>query len=299
MILCPGCSDVESRVLPAEPRPDSTAARASRSPEEEAIVSSARVALQPVIEALETYHRQYGRYPAALDNLVHASLLARFPELPPAKLALDSGLEYRSSPKPDFFVLMFHYQVRIPHEGYAIIDRFRRVYASDDRRGWVVPDSVFVSMGDLIADRLVRLWREKHDPEILGRFMTEAVGTANCEFLLQSKVVDWLGEGSEIKIPPEVLGPDRTGFFYQAEGDRSRRYCFVYKKHWFGHFTCGSVGALAKGPLVYSNKPVLDKLYLIRRDDSGKESWELIRACPPSDGDHRPKSGPGRVIEDG
>jgi hypothetical protein len=257
------------------------------------------VALQPVIEALETYRRQYGRYPGALDNLVHASLLAKSPELPPAKLALESGLEYRSSPTPDFFVMMFRYKVEIPQAGYSIIDEFRHVYTSDDRRGWVVPDSVFVSMGDLIADHLVPLWREKHDPEILGRFMTEAVGTADCEFLLQSKVVGWLGKGTEIKIPPEVLGPDRTGFFYQAEGDRNRRYCFVYKKHWFGHFTCGSVGALAKGPFVYSNQPVLDKLYLIRRDDSGKESWELIRACPPSELDRRPKSGPGRVIEDG
>ena len=76
-------------------------------------------------------------------------------------------------------------------------------------------------MGDLIADRLASYWREQHDPEILSRFMTEALGTADCDYLLQSKVVDWLGEGSEIRIPPEVLGPDRTGFCYQAEGDRS------------------------------------------------------------------------------
>jgi hypothetical protein len=307
IMLCPGCSDVDSGVFPANHQPNSSAAKATTSPtvmaaisaEEAAIVSSARVALEPVIAALEAYHRQHGRYPAALENLVDESLLAKFPELPPANLALNSGLEFRSSPTPDFFVMMFHYRVQIPQTGYATIDEFRRVYASDDRRGWVTPDSVFVSMGDLIADRLVPLWREKHDPEILSRCMTEAVGTANCEFLLQSKVVGWLGKGSEIKIPAEVLGPDRTGFCYQADGDRNRRYCFVYKKHWFGHFTCPSLGALTKGPLVFNNKPVLDKLFLIRRDHSGKVSWELLRTCPPSDLDRRPQSGPGTVVEDG
>ena len=195
-------------------------------------------------------------------------------------------------------MMMFRYRVETPQGGYAILDEFRRVYASDDRRGWVAPDSVFVSMGDLIAARLAPLWQEKHDPEILSRFVTEAVGTANCEYLLQSKVVAWLGRGSQIKIPPEVLGPGRTGFCYQADGDPNRRYFFVYKKHWFGHFTCASAGTQAKGPLVFSYKPVLDKLFLVRRDDGGKESWDLLRACPPSEDDHRPKSGPGRVVED-
>jgi hypothetical protein len=308
IILGSGCSDVGSGGFPAKHERGSSAAKATISPEEAAnatispeeaaIVSSAKAALKPVIAALETYHRHHGRYPATLDDLVHESPLARSPELPPAKLALNSGLEYRSSPTPDFFVMMFHYRVEIPRTGYTSIDVFRRVYASDDRRGWVAPDSVFVSMGDLIADRLAPLWREKHDPEILSRFMTEAVGTADCEFLLQSKVVGWLGKGSEIRIPAEVLGPDRTGFCYQADGDRNRRYCFVYKKHWFGHLTCSSGGALAKGPLVFTNRPVLDRLFLIRRDDSGMESWDLLRACPPSDLDRRPKSSPGTVVED-
>ena len=101
MILCPGCSDVDSSVFPANRKPDASASKATISPveedpllamrrarkmQEDAIVSSARVALRPVITALETYHRQYGRYPAALDNLVHESLLAKSPDLPPAEL---------------------------------------------------------------------------------------------------------------------------------------------------------------------------------------------------------------------
>jgi hypothetical protein len=293
MTLGTGCSKVDGDGSPAKSEVNLSAAQTTVSPEEDAIMSSAKTALQPVIAALETYHRQHGRYPAALDSLVQASLLTKSPELPPSKLAIDSGLEYRSSATPDFFVMMFHYRVEIPHEGYAIIDRFRRVYASDDRRGWVAPD-VFVSMGDLIADRLVPLWRQKHDPEILSRIINEAVRAADCEFLLQSKVVGWLGKGTEIEIPPEVLEAGRTGFCYHAAGDLSRRYCFVYKKQWFGHFASDS----AKGPLVFRNRPVLDKLFLIRRDDSGRESWDLIRACPPSDLDRRPESRPGRVVED-
>jgi hypothetical protein len=296
------------RVFPAGHESDSPPANGTLSPEDDAIVSSAEedtivssatVALQPVIAALETYHRQHGRYPGAIGDLVRESLLAKSPELPPAKLAVDSGLEYHSSARPDFFVMMFRYRVEIPKESYlVIIDEFRRTYASDHPRGWETPHWG-VSMGDLIADRLAPLWREKHDREILSRFMTEAVGRTDCEFLLQTKVVGWLGKGSEIKIPPEILKPDRTGICYQAEGDQDRRYCFVYKKHWFPpHFTCSSASALAKGFTVYRNMPVLDKLFLIRRYESSKESWELLRACPPCDHDHRPKSGPGRVVED-
>ncbi len=131
--------------------------------------------------------------------------------------------------------------------------------------------------------------------------MTEAVGSADCERVLQSKVTAWLGNGLEIKVPPEVLGPDRTGFVYQAHGDVSRRYCFVYKKTWFAHFTCPSVGpgqALAKGQLEFNSVPVVDKLFLIRRDEHGKESWEVLRACPPSEHDVRPKAGRGTLVRD-
>ena len=197
---------------------------------------------------------------------------------------------------------MFHYQVKFDKGSVEIIDLYRRVYASDDRRGWVKPDSSpYLSMGELIADRLGPFWRTKRDPEILGRFMSEAIGSAECDYLLKSKVTAWLGNGLEIKIPPEVLGPDRTGFSYPADGDASRRYCFVYKKHWFAHFTCPSVGpghALAKGALEYSSRPVVDKLFLIRRDEHGKESWEILRARPASEHDVRPKASRGTLVRD-
>ncbi len=300
-----GCSDDETRHVAAKSEPLRPAKDAHVSPEEEAIVLPAETVFQPVLAALETYHRKHGHYPAALDGLVNDFLLPKVPELPPVKGALESGLEYHASLSPDFFVIMFHYNATISTFSFGlhndVIDSLRRVYASDDRRGWVKLDSPFVAMGDLIADRLAPLWRKKHQPELLRRLVIEAIGSADCKFLLQWKVVDWLGKGSEIRIPPEVLGSDRTGFCYQADGDPNRRYCFVYKKHWFGQFTCpsgSSAEALTKGPLVFTNRPVLDRLFLLRQEGSGRESWELIRACPPSDDDRRPKSSPGREVRD-
>lgn len=63
-------------------------------------------------------------------------------------------------------------------------------------------------------------------------------------------------------------------------------------------FECGSDGAAAKGPLVFTPKPVLDKLFTIKQDRSGTESWELVRECPASEDDHRPKSTNGTVVLD-
>jgi hypothetical protein len=298
LILVAGCSNTDFCPFTAERKVDSSPGKGSISLEEDRIVSAAKEALAPVIAALETNHRQRGCYPPTLDELVRGPLLAKAPELPPADQATDSGLEYRSSATPDFFLMIFRYKVELPRTGFVVIDAFRRIYASDDRRGWVAPDSVFLSMGDLVAERLAPLWRERHDPEILNRFMDEVVATAECEHLLQSKLVGWLGEGSVIKVPSEVLKPEWIGYCNQAEGNRNRRYCFVYKSHWFGHFTCGSAGALTKGPLVYKKRRVLHKHFLVGRDASGKDSWKLLRSCPPSPNDRPPSSGPGVVVED-
>jgi hypothetical protein len=205
LIACAGCSHARSQpvtpkseqVAPA-PKPIAPFKQATNvSPEEDAIVSPAVKAFEPVIVALETYHKEHGRYPAALGEPVSDSLLAKAPELPPVTVVFESGLEYRSSPLPDFFVVIFHYRVRIDKGTYGNIDDYRCIYFSDDRRGWIKPADPIVSMGDLIADRLAPLWRQKHDPEILRRFVFEAVKTADCDWLLQKNLVGWLGPGSE------------------------------------------------------------------------------------------------------
>lgn len=298
----PSTSDGAAPSAPApEKKPPAPDGEPVRSTEEQTIVSAAKAALQPVISALTLYHQQHGRYPTVLDDLVRDALLAKPPELPPVKDAFESALEYRASPLPDFFVLMFHYHVNFDKGSYRVIDLYRRVYASDDRRGWVKPDSPYLCIGELVADRLGPFWRTRHDPEVLGRFMTDAVASVDCEYLLQSKVTNWLGNGLDINVPPEVVGQGRTGHVYPADGEASRRYCFVYKKQWFAYFSCPSVAsgkALAKGPLEYSSRPVVEKLFLIRRNEHGQESWEILRACPPSEHDVRPKSSRGMLVHD-
>lgn len=314
-VFCAGCSRQDgdrtalagplkpavSNAVAAPSKPDAAAQETIRSPVERVIVERAKTALQPTITALGTYHQQHGRYPATLDELVRASLLPQLPALPPAQEAIEKRLEYRASLRPDFFVLLLRYEVEFAQGNINIRDQYCRFYAADDRRGWIKPGSPFVSIEELIADRLAPLWREKHEPEILARFVGEVIGAADCEYLLERKVIAWLGTGFDIKVPPEVFGPGKSGTCYQPQGQAVGRYCFVYKNHWFGHFSCPSVGpgrALAKGPLVFSNMPVLDKLFVITRQNDGTDTWELLRACPASDGDHPPKASRGTVVLD-
>ena len=98
-----GCSNEERRSLAATSKPVAPARHVSLSAEEQeivspkeqdpvvteltpnvrrqedAIASSAKAALKPLLSALFTYHRQHGRYPVALDDIVRDSLLPKLP----------------------------------------------------------------------------------------------------------------------------------------------------------------------------------------------------------------------------
>ena len=272
------------------------------SPIEEAIALPAEEALGSVLEALKAYQGKYGRYPKTLDDLVQDALLAKTPELPLVTGSIDSGLAYRASELQDFFMITFHYKISLSQSTYRDIVEIRRIFVSGNRRSWFAPDTVFVSMADLIADRLASRWRRARDAESLRRFVTEGVKALDCEFLLQSRVVGWLGKGTQTASP--MRSWEKTG---QGSATRPKTIewsvtFLIYKPQWFGQFTCpsvdGTVQAAAKGPILYRNHPVLEKLFRISQDSRGKEVWELIRACPPSNRDRRPRPGPGSVIVD-
>ena len=107
--------------------------------------------------------------------------------------------------------------------------------------------------------------------------MTEAIGSAELRHLLQSKVTAWLGNGLEIKVPPEVLGPDRTGFCYRPTATRAGVTALSTRNTWFAHFTCPSVGpgkALAKGPLEYGGRARRRQTLSDQAGRAREESWE-------------------------
>src|SRR5262245_46511715 len=115
VISCAGCSGKGSQPVAMKNNLRGSAGGSVISAEdqaiENAIVSPAEKAFEPVLAALETYHQKHGCYPAALGDLVNEALLPNSPKLPPVREAFESRLEYRSLLMPDCFVMMFSYHV--------------------------------------------------------------------------------------------------------------------------------------------------------------------------------------------
>ncbi len=88
-----------------------------------AVLDSAEVAVQPVIDALRAYRSRHDGYPAALDELVRDGLL---PQLP-AQVA--EGLKYEVSGKRDVFLLAISQHDHSFQVGPG--DTFYRCYFSD------------------------------------------------------------------------------------------------------------------------------------------------------------------------
>jgi hypothetical protein len=68
---------------------------------------------QTVVQALQTYHAQHGRYPERLKDLVPETL----PELPRARLALSANSYYFRTDK----------EGRLPRFGYTVVAPFGRM----------------------------------------------------------------------------------------------------------------------------------------------------------------------------
>jgi hypothetical protein len=248
------------------------------------VLARAQRALEPVKGALDAYRRKHGHYPPELTELVKDGLLNEVPELPSLRgTSSHSGPYYDASVSFDFYRLAFMYDI---NSGFGPGHWRGWAFVSDDPKGW---RRAHDRMEDLVAERLLAIYRVQHDGKTLRRFMSEVIAKLDCDYLYQSRVTAWLGDGKEIIVPPEVLAAGKAGYVYQAEDDASRRYCFVYKDHWLPMLK----GFLppeerAKYPAdnghdgsVDINYPVLDKLFLIQ-EVSGRSSWKLLRECPKS-----------------
>ncbi len=128
---------------------------------------------------------------------------------------------------------------------------------------------------DLVADRILRVYRKEHDANSLRVFMSDVIAKADGDYLYRDRVVKWLGAGTEIVVPQGMPGAGRPGHVYHAKNEASESYCFVYKDRWL------------PAP-VAKNCPVLDKLIRVQ-ETGGNPSWTVIRECPESPGDTRAK----------
>jgi hypothetical protein len=256
-------------------------------PDPDEVLAKAQPVCEPIIAALNEFHRRHGRYPRALTALVEEGLLTAVPELPPHwGTSSKQGPTYEANESLDFYRLSFGYVVE---GGIGPGDHYMRAFISNDSRGWSNDGSD--SMEDLVANRLLATYRERHDGKSLGLLMSDVIGRLDCDYLYRDRVTRWLGEGDEIDIPAGMPGAGKKGYVYQSQDDPSRRYCFVYKDHWLpvpksylsaeerskypednGSFDSASVD---------KNYPVLDKLILVQ-EANGKPVWTVIHVCPAS-----------------
>ena len=256
-------------------------------PSPEDVLAKAQPVCEPITIALGEYHRRHGRYPDELSDLVNEGLMTAVPELPPHRgTSSKHGPEYEANQSLDFYRLSFGYCVE---GGIGPCDTYWRVFVSDDSRGWKSgrPES----MENVVADRMLATYRERHDGKSLGLFMSNVIGKADCDYLYRDRVTRWLGEGEETDVPPDVPGAGKQGYVYQAQDDAKRRYCFVYKDHWLPLLkSCLPAHERAKYPkntgnyddaFVDKNYPVLDKLFLIQEID-GRPTWTVVRECSKS-----------------
>jgi hypothetical protein len=244
-------------------------------PKPRTVLARAQPVGNRIVAALEEYHRRRGSYPPELADLVNERLLPSVPELPSHwGTSYKHGPDYEAHAGLDFYRLSFGYLV---HRGIGPGDDHYRVFVSDDPRGWRTTDSTG-HMEDLVADRVLTIYRKRHDGKSLDLFMSDVIGKADCDYLYRSRVVEWLGKGTEIDLPADVSPTGTKGYVYQAEDERANRYCFVYKDHWLQTFKSHRPNDFV---LVDKNYPVLDKLFLIEEKE-GREMWTDVRACPES-----------------
>jgi hypothetical protein len=259
----------------------------SAGPSPDDVLGKAQPICEPIIVALNEFHRRHGRYPRELAILVNEGLLTAVPDLPPHSGTLSKyGPTYEANESLDFYRLSFSYVVLV---GMGPGDSYTRVFISDDPKGWSSGGSD--SMENLVANRLLATYRERNDGKSLGLFMSDVIGKADCRYLNRDRVIRWLGVGDEIELPAEILGAGKKGYVYRSKDDPSRRYCFVYKNQWLpvlkSYLSSEEKSKFPRdnGSLesacVDKNYPVLDKLFLIQETDGGP-IWTVIRECPSS-----------------
>lgn len=250
-------------------------------PNPETVLARAQPVCEPITVALGEYHRRHDLYPQALSDLIKEGFLNAVPELPPQGGTSDKyGPIYDVNTSLDFYRLYFGYCVEY---GIGPCDTYWRVFVSDDPNGWKSdrPDS----MEEVVADRLLVTYRERHDGRSLELFMSDVIGKADCFYLNRDRVIRWLGEGIEIELPPDLLGAGKKGYVYHTQNDAKRRYCFVYKDQWLP-VPQDWLPAHERGKFIDKNYPVLDKLLLVQEVE-GQSSWTVIRDCPKSLRDQR------------
>lgn len=257
-------------------------------PDPSAVLARAWPSCEPVIAALDRYHRVHGRYPEDLSELAKEGLLVDVPQLPPHPgTSSRYGPYYQVSLPLDFYRLSLGYCVE---GGLGPGDTYWAAYVSDDGRGWTRAASGD-NMADLVAARLLATYRRLGDRRSLDLFMSEVIAKAGGNCLARDRVVGWLGEGQAIDLPPDVPGAVRKGSVYGARDDATRRYCLVYKDHWLPFLKSFlSPEERAKVPpddgspgsgSVDRNYPVLDCLFIIE-EVGGQPRWSVISASPPS-----------------
>ncbi|MHC5538539.1 hypothetical protein ACYOEI_09950 [Singulisphaera rosea] len=256
-------------------------------PSPDSVLANAQPICEPIIVALTEFHRKHGRYPRELAALVKEGFLSELPELPPHwGTSSRYGPTYDVNESLDFYRLCYGYVVE---GGIGPGDGFTRSFVSDEPEGWSNDRSE--SMEDLVAGRLLAIYRERHDGKSLGLFMSDVIGNSDCYYLYRSRVIGWLGEGDKIDLPAGLSGAVEKGYVYQAEDDPGRRYCFVYKDQWLPvsksylsseeKSKCPPEDGSYNSTSVDKNYPVLDKLFLIQHSD-GDPIWTIIRECPAS-----------------
>jgi hypothetical protein len=248
----------------------------ARGPHPAMILKAAQPVCDPIVRVLGIYHHKHGRYPDRLGELVDERLLPAIPELPPYRgTSARSGPTYEVNHTLDFYRLSFGYCVA---GGTGPGDFHYREYVSDDGRGWVPPSATEIA--DLVADRILSVYRKEHDAKSLRVFIADVLARADCHFLSRDRIVRWLGPGTEIVVPSGMPGAGRTGYVYRAKDSSGESYCLVFKnQRRTGH------------DFVDRDYPYLDLLLQVEALD-GRPPWTIVRECPRSPADRPVGSAP-------
>ena len=159
-------------------------------------------------------------------------------------------------------------------------------------------------MEDLVAERVLATYRNRHDGKSLDLFASDVIGKANCDYLYRDRIVLWIGEGAEIELPPDMFGHGMKGTFTKLRTTRRNAIASCTRTTGFRSLRSSLPhDERAKYPekagnlddaFVDKNRPVLDRLFVIRESE-GRTTWDILRECPKSPRDQ--PSGRHEVVD--
>jgi hypothetical protein len=225
--------------------------------------------VEPLENALTSYHAKHGTYPTNLEALVAERLIEAVPQLPKKRGTLDVWpLRYQVSPDGSFYYLRFAYDFPGGFGPAEIITRYKISYEPAWGTRKYPPQ-----FDDLVGQRAGARFRETGSADALTLAVRSLIDGAmrgtNCVNLYRVLITNALGQGTSVAVSPEINTAIHNGVLYES-ADHTAKYCFTYMPM--------NSNILVTKSHFTQDPFVADVVYTIRTMEDG-ESWLVLQQC--------------------